>query len=464
MMNSSYLDIFDVKIKYWWQPRGENTTIYFKRRFPNDLLEHYAPKTQYTRSTNQVTILLAIPLLYKINQSLEQEWKFIREKRTRGESSTNLTKDAMSLLSDYEIDGKGEGNDLNISLFGDHLDDKIPDEVGQELYKLGRRNENRDVRLGILEKYLAPHEIVAIDIVKGEYSLYLSDYVQPYAELKGFKENTKQYKDTVRAVKQFTDKQGDRPPHKYSRQEINSFITFRLYSGVSTGTVERNFNVLNAMINKVNGEFEIDEPHRFAKPNIPKKGEDKKEREDFSVGELDILRSELDGSPAIVDCLIKIMLDTGMRVSEVVGLASQDIKLDCETPHIALHKSPFRRLKTKNSERLIPLVGLALEAIKHLNLDTPWAFEGYLDKDKTGFKSTSASNAANNRIRKVLGTGKDSPTSHSLRHTMQTRLRNVECPEDIREEILGWRSGISERYGSPTDLTIKAEYMLKTLD
>jgi len=464
MMNSSYLDIIDVKVKYWQQPRGANTTIYYKRRIAKDLLDHYSPKTKVTQSTEKNTLSEAIPVLFKINQSIESEWKFIREKRNRGESISNLSRDAFALLSDYDIDSNGKGEELNTMLLGDHLDSKLPYEAEEKLHKLGKGSDYDDIRVGILKEYLAPHELVAIDILKGSHSLYISEYVQPYAELKGFKENSKQLKDTARAVKQLTDKFADRPPHKYSRQEINEFIKYRLYSDVKTSTVERNFNILNAMINKVNIEYEIDEVHRFAKPNIPKKGEDKKERKNFSPEHFKILRSGLQGSSNDVDCLIKIILDTGMRVGEVVGLASQDVNLDCETPHITLQKNPFRRLKTKNSERLVPLVGLALESIKHLNLDTPWLFERYLNNDKTAFKSTSASNTINNRIRKILQGFPDVPTAHSFRHTMQTRLRDVECPEDVRKEILGWRSGISERYGSPTDLKIKAEYMLKTLE
>lgn len=463
-MSISYLDIFDVKVKYWQQPRGKDTTIYYKRRIPNALKEHYNGQTVITQSTNKSNLQGAIPVLFKINNSVEQEWKYIKDKKLRGGVVASLTKDAVALLADYELDSKGKGSDLHSMLFTDHLDAKLPPTAQEKLHPLGNSPEHNDVKEEVLKEYLAPHELVAIDILKGQYSLYLSDYLQPYADLKGLDKKSKPFKDAARVINQFTDKYGDRPPHKYSRLEVNEFITFRLYSGVSTGTVERNFNVLNAMINKVNIEYEIDEVHRFSKPNIPKKGEDKKERKDFTEEHLQELRSKLTDSSTDVDCLIKIMLDTGMRVSEVVGLASQDVHLEGEYPYISLQKNPLRRLKTKNSERLIPLVGLALEALESLNLDTPWVFTRYLNNEKDGFKSTGASNAANNRIRRLLGIKTGGPTSHSFRHTMQTRLRNVECPEDIRQEILGWRSGISERYGSPTDLKIKSEYMLKSLE
>ena len=54
--------------------------------------------------------------------------------------------------------------------------------------------------------------------------------------------------------------------------------------------------------------------------------------------------------------LIALLSDTGMRLSEGAGLLKSDINLDCEIPHINLIPHPWRRLKTKGSQRCIPLV------------------------------------------------------------------------------------------------------------
>lgn len=58
--------------------------------------------------------------------------------------------------------------------------------------------------------------------------------------------------------------------------------------------------------------------------------------------------------------LLAFISDTGMRLSEAAGLASDDIVLDADMPHIKLIPHPWRRLKTKGSERLVPLVGASL--------------------------------------------------------------------------------------------------------
>ena len=49
--------------------------------------------------------------------------------------------------------------------------------------------------------------------------------------------------------------------------------------------------------------------------------------------------------------LIALLSDTGMRLSEAVGLLKSDIILDIDTPHLNLIPHPWRRLKTSESER-----------------------------------------------------------------------------------------------------------------
>jgi len=54
--------------------------------------------------------------------------------------------------------------------------------------------------------------------------------------------------------------------------------------------------------------------------------------------------------------LIALISDTGMRLAEAAGLAMNDICLDEELPHISIRTHSWRRLKTRSSERIVPLV------------------------------------------------------------------------------------------------------------
>ena len=57
--------------------------------------------------------------------------------------------------------------------------------------------------------------------------------------------------------------------------------------------------------------------------------------------------------------LVGLFSGTDMRFGEAVGLSAEDINLDDETPHGNITPHPWRRLKTKGSERCVPLVGKA---------------------------------------------------------------------------------------------------------
>ena len=61
--------------------------------------------------------------------------------------------------------------------------------------------------------------------------------------------------------------------------------------------------------------------------------------------------------------VVALLSDTGMRRGEAVGLAKSDVVFDADMPHINIIPHPWRRLKTKGSERSIPLVGEALWAV-----------------------------------------------------------------------------------------------------
>jgi integrase len=135
--------------------------------------------------------------------------------------------------------------------------------------------------------------------------------------------------------------------------------------------------------------------------------------------------------------------ETGCRLAEIVGLRLEDIDLENDLIHIRPNHA--RRLKNKNSTRILPLVGYARTAMVQAisQADDQWLFPQYI---KAGHcYATHASNALNSWLKRDFG----GLTAHSLRHTMRDRLRAVECPMDMIDQIGGWRSvgGVGARYG-----------------
>ncbi len=158
--------------------------------------------------------------------------------------------------------------------------------------------------------------------------------------------------------------------------------------------------------------------------------------------------------------LIALISDTGMRLGEAAGLLKEDIKLDDRIPHIDLKPHPWRSLKTKGSQRCIPLVGAALWAARRLleaNNDSMFAFHRYCDE--TGCKANSASGGLNKWLHQYVP---DNCVIHSFRHSLRDRLRAVECPSDIVDEIGGWKtSGIGHGYGNGYPIEVLGKWMNK---
>ena len=160
--------------------------------------------------------------------------------------------------------------------------------------------------------------------------------------------------------------------------------------------------------------------------------------------------------------LVALLSDTGMRLGEAVGLSVGDIRLDDETPHVNITPHPWRRLKTKGSERCVPLVGQALWAASRAIEDTSgsnFLFPRY----NRGYTSNanSASAAINKWLKPRVPKG---CVIHSFRHSIRDRLRAVECPSDIIDAIGGWTTtGVGQRYGLGQPLDVKAKWMDKLI-
>jgi integrase len=126
---------------------------------------------------------------------------------------------------------------------------------------------------------------------------------------------------------------------------------------------------------------------------------------------------------------------------------------------IHIRPNSARRLKNKNSERVVPLVGYAKLATEEAltQADDQWLFPQYI---KSGHcYATHASNALNKWLKKDFG----GLTAHCLRHTFRDRLRAIGCPMDIIDQIGGWSYSdtIGSKYGQGYDVAaIKSQILL----
>jgi len=222
-------------------------------------------------------------------------------------------------------------------------------------------------------------------------------------------------------------------------------------------TVKRVFASVRAIINLAISEEGFDCSNAFAKTYFPD-DDNAQSRQPISMEDLKKVQSLCKDIDDEMRWLVALISDTGMRLGEAAGLLKEDIKLDDRIPHIDLKPHPWRTLKTKGSQRLIPLTKEALWASQRLleaNNDSIFAFPRYCDERSC--KANSASGGLNKWLHQYVP---DNCVIHSFRHSLRDRLRAVECPSDIVDAIGGWKtSGVGHGYGNGYPLEVLQRWM-----
>ncbi len=277
----------------------------------------------------------------------------------------------------------------------------------------------------------------------------LSDMLKEYLAIRDISE-----RPVGLAVDALVAVAGDREISDYTREDVRAFLGYMQQREVKTATVRRRLNSLSAIFNYSYAELDIDQRNPFTRVIIPKEGKDVTKRGVFTSEQLvDGYISAL-SSGSTVKLLMPILGETGCRLAEIVGLRVEDVDLEDEVLHI--RPNDKRRLKTTGSERSLPLVGHALDAVRLVmnKADEDWLFPQYIKED--GCYATHASNALAKWTKRRWGM-----TAHSLRHTMRDRLRAAEVPLEAIDQIGGWSSvsNIGSRYGQGYSVEHLRQYM-----
>ena len=247
---------------------------------------------------------------------------------------------------------------------------------------------------------------------------------------------------------------GDKPINEYASSEAGKLRDTLLTKGLAVTSIKRMFGSIKAIINLAMAEHGIEGRNPFSSIYMP--DEVQEERQPIPLDSLRRIQRDCMAIDDEMRWLLALISDTGMRLSEAAGLHKDDIILDAPIPYISLQPHSWRRLKTKGSARLIPLIGASLWAAKRIQQrDSSYAFPRYCDGKICNANSASA--ALNKWMKPRL---RDNAVVHSFRHSMRDRLRAVECPSDIIDQIGGWSaSSVGASYGKGYELPVLAKWM-----
>ena len=307
-------------------------------------------------------------------------------------------------------------------------------------------------------------DIPAINLVKpnentDDSSPNINDALDLYLRLKGIDKGKTFIRTANRNVEYIIKVLGNKSIKSYTSLDASKFRDWLIEQGMSLSTVKRVFSSVKAVINLTIQEYGLDINNPFSKTYMPDI-DDKQYRESIPTETIKHIQSLCREYDDDLRWLVALLSDTGMRLGEGVGLLKSDINLNSEIPHIRLIPHPWRRLKTRASERYIPLTKQAQWAcmrILEYNNNSLFAFPRYASPK--GCNANSASAALNKWLKEKLS---GNYVIHGFRHSFRDRLRSVECPSEIIDQLGGWSlKSVGQGYGKGYELSVLSKWMNK---
>ena len=253
----------------------------------------------------------------------------------------------------------------------------------------------------------------------------------------------------LRAIQNFEKSSGTIPLHQIERKHALLFRTWWLNrvqkEGLKPYSGNREINSLRRLIT-IN--FDIDCVERLNPfQRVRLKDIKERSRQPFDTEFIkDILLepTALSDLKPELEILVRMLINTGARPSELLGLELADIGLAAPVPFIHIRTNKTHALKTIHSERQIPLVGVSLDAAKKLVADNGWG--------KWQGKNMYATGAINKYFRQSGLVVEKDKSLYSLRHWFQDQLTKNDVVDRAQAQLMGHKFQ-RPKYGFGKDLS-----------
>lgn len=157
---------------------------------------------------------------------------------------------------------------------------------------------------------------------------------------------------------------------------------------------------------------------------------------------------------------------TGARINELAQLRKEDVMKAGTIPFLRFTTSDAKghELKTGSSRRDVP-IHKALVAEGFLEwvakAKSGWLFTD-LPEGRYGRRGDAASKRYGRWARLEVGITDKRAVAHSWRHRMEDKFREVECPDEVADSILGHaREGQRATYGDGPPLKVKEKWLAR---
>ena len=290
-------------------------------------------------------------------------------------------------------------------------------------------------------------------------SISLSSAINLYVQHKGQGKGKTFNLSVQRAFRYLVKACGSKDLHEYTRADAIKFRDHLVKKGLAGSSITRVLNTVRPVFNFAISEYALDIKNPFV-GIYHNRSHGVSKRLPIPVDIIREIQKECVSYDDDMRWLVAILSDSGMRLGEAAGLLKSDLQIDGEIPYLNIQPHEWRRLKTESSNRKIPLVGKSLWAAKQIlkhSKRSEFAFPRYNRQQYTNANSASA--ALNKWLKGYVSKGQ---SIHSFRHSMRDRLREVDCPSEVIDQIGGWaRSDVGDSYGEGYSLSKMHEYLEK---
>ncbi|MGX6646402.1 tyrosine-type recombinase/integrase [Maricaulaceae bacterium MS644] len=249
------------------------------------------------------------------------------------------------------------------------------------------------------------------------------------------------------AVDQFKAMIGEKRIFEISRSDVRRWVDLlRTKRGQSGTTIRRRIGAMKAIFSLAaeEADFAGINPFRSARIAGAEEGGYRLPFERDHLKAIDAwLQSGAGKKPT--GQLIRLIRLTGARPLEIGGLEASDLNLVGEIPSVSIRPNANRGLKTRSSQRVLPLIGDALAAAKELreHCDTGPLFP-------PNCHATGTLSARLNKALRAAGVPAQREfTAYSFRHTMEEALRLTDASFEVQQAVLGHAPRtMTDRYGA----------------
>jgi len=315
-----------------------------------------------------------------------------------------------------------------------------------------------------LEAYWFTLRLSEIDVPRGDLLVdasqlnsnlpTITEALDQYLQVKGREKDQSFARGARRNIGYLAAYVGSKSLDQYTTSDAAKLRDHLLEKGLQSTSLQRIFGSIKAILNFVINENGYDCKNPFTGIYIPSGGGVK--RRPIPVNEIRVLQQTCMDVDDDIRRLVALISDTGMRLAEAAGLRKTDITLDGEVPYVYIRPHNHRRLKTESSKRKIPLVGCSLWAANQLaNQTDEYCFPRYTNH------LTCNSNSASATINKWIKTiANDRAVAHGFRHSFRDRLRKVQAPTDMIDQLGGWsHKSVGQNYGDGYDLNTMHKWL-----